>query len=267
MGLVSKTGARETGGAGTGGARPDVGIVGAGRFGSYFAAQLGRVGYHVHTADVRSGAAQYDRDLTRVCGSPAVIYAVPIRALERVILETRDRLAPGSVVMDVCSVKMVPCALLERHLPVSAIIGTHPLFGRESAPATCAGQRIAVCLPEGRRGTALGEAAAERADDLFSALGLSIVHCTPDDHDRQIARSQFLTHFIGRGAERCGVERVSLSTKSHDALMDIIDVVCHDSIELFEDMASFNPMTAQVRAQFLAALSEIDGGLRDRRVE
>jgi hypothetical protein len=39
--------------------------------------------------------------------------------------------------------------------------------------------------------------------------------------------------------------------------MDIVDVVGHDSMELFEDMAAFNPKVPEVRAAFLAALLEL----------
>jgi prephenate dehydrogenase len=241
----------------TSGAPGDVGIIGAGRFGSYFAAQLERVGYVVHRADVSTDAATYERDLGRACRASTVIYAVPIRSLERAVLETRDRLAPESVVLDVCSVKMIPCAILERHLPGRAVTGTHPLFGRESASETCAGQRVALCVPAGLRGTPAGAAGAARAEQLFTALGLTIVRCSPDDHDAQVARSQFLTHFIARGTTRCGIGRVALSTKTHDDLMDIVDIACHDSDELFEDMAAFNPMAARVRSEFLAALDAI----------
>jgi prephenate dehydrogenase len=245
----------------------EIGIVGACRFGSYFAAQLEGVGYRVHTADNRVGSAKYTGDLSRVCASPTVIYAVPIRALEATIIETRPRLAPHAVVMDVCSVKMIPCATLERHLPGMAIAGTHPLFGRESAPDRCAGQRIALCTPSSLQGTSLGQAAAARAERIFSSLGLTIVRCTPAQHDAQVARSQFLTHLIGRGAEKCGIARVDLSTKSHDDLMDIIEIVCHDSPELFEDMAVFNPMVAVARREFMAALNAIDAHLSERERE
>jgi hypothetical protein len=39
--------------------------------------------------------------------------------------------------------------------------------------------------------------------------------------------------------------------------MDIVDVVGHDTMELFEDMAAFNPKVPEVRAAFLAALLEM----------
>jgi prephenate dehydrogenase len=240
----------------------DIGMVGTGRFGSYFAAQLERAGYQVHRADARDESASRESNMARACGSPLVIYAVPIRELEHAIAGTRDLLAPDATVMDVCSVKIVPCALLERLLPGRPTVGTHPLFGRQSAPESCAGQRAAVCALA--PGTPAGNAAAARATNLFASLGVTVVDCTPEEHDRQVARTQFLTHFIGRGAIRAGVGRLPLSTKSHDALMDIVDVVGSDSMELFEDMAAFNPMVRPVRAEFLAALHDIDRQLAAR---
>lgn len=259
---------------------PDIGIIGAGRFGTYFATQLERVGYRVQCADIRHDSAA--QDSARACASPVVIYAVPIRDLERVILETRSLLASDAVVMDVCSVKIIPCEILERHLRGRPIVGTHPLFGPQSAPDRCAGQRVAVCRLAAAAGPSASDVAAAvtagvaadaadvataAAERIFSALGLTIVRCAPAEHDAQVARSQFLTHFIGRGTVRSGVGRVALSTKSHDDLMDIVDVVTHDSEELFEDMAAFNPMVPAVRAAFLEALHAIDEQLTRRERE
>lgn len=221
----------------------DIGIIGAGRFGMYFAGQLERAGYRVRFDDM---------------SAPLVMYAVPIRSLARALLDTRDALGPDTVVMDVCSVKMIPCEMLLRHLPGRPVVGTHPLFGPQSAPVSCAGQRAAVCALPG------AERAATCVEDVYGRLGLNIVRCTPAEHDAQVARSQFLTHFIGRGALRAGIERLALSTRTHEALMDIVDVVGHDSMELFEDMAAFNPMVPAVRAEFLAALHAIDEQLRSQ---
>jgi prephenate dehydrogenase len=240
----------------------DIGIIGTGRFGSYFAAQLERAGYQVHRADTRDEPASAPAAIVRACGSPTVIYAVPIRELERAITETRHLLAPDATVMDVCSVKIVPCALLQELLPGRATVGTHPLFGPQSAPEQCTGQRAAVCAIAA--GTAAGDTAVARASDLFESLGVTVIRCTPTEHDTQVARTQFLTHFIGQGAIRAGIDRMPLSTKSHDALMDMVGVVGNDSTELFEDMAAFNPMVCTVRAEFLAALHDIDRQLAGR---
>jgi len=247
-----------------GGERGDIGIVGVGRFGSYLASQLERVGHRVHRADAGDPPSARERAVAHACASPTVIYAVPIRDLERALIETRELLAPDALVMDVCSVKVIPCAFLERYLPYVATVGTHPLFGPQSAPVSCVGQRVAVCAIPGAHDPAAGDAAATRAEELFRTLRLGIVRCTPAEHDAQVARTQFLTHFIGRGAVRAGITRLPLSTKSHDALMDIVDVVGADSMELFEDMAAFNPVARTVRAEFLAALRAIDEQLTAR---
>jgi prephenate dehydrogenase len=222
----------------------DIGIIGAGRFGTYFAGQLQRVGYRVGLGDTTA---------------PLVMFAVPIRSLQHALLGARDAFGPDTIVADVCSVKMIPCDLLTRLVPGRPVVGTHPLFGPDSAPVSCAGQRAAICaLPGGDRAIACVE-------EVYGRLGLNIVRCTPEEHDSQVARSQFLTHFIGRGAVRAGVERVALSTRTHEALMDIVDVVGHDTMELFEDMAAFNPKVPEVRAAYLAALRAIDEQLTRRQ--
>lgn len=223
----------------------DIGIIGAGRFGTYFAGQLQRVGYRVELGDTTA---------------PLVIFAVPIRNLERALLDYRDALGADTIVADVCSVKMIPCDWLARALPGRPIVGTHPLFGPDSAPVSCAGQRVAICALPG------GERAVACVEEIYRRLGLNIVRCTPEEHDAQVARSQFLTHFIGRGALRAGIERLALSTRTHEALMDIVDVVGHDTMELFEDMAAFNPKVPEVRAAFVAALQSLgDPGKKAQR--
>ena len=221
----------------------DIGIIGAGRFGTYFAGQLERVGYRVGLGDPTA---------------PLVFFAVPIRSLRQALLGYCDELGPGTVVADVSSVKMIPCDLLVRSLPDREMVGTHPLFGPDSAPVSCAGQRAAICALPG------GERAVACVEEVYRRLGLNIVRCTPEEHDSQVARSQFLTHFIGRGAARAGIERLALSTRTHEALMDIVDVVGHDTMELFEDMAAFNPKVPEVRAEFLAALRSLDEQLTQR---
>jgi prephenate dehydrogenase len=247
----------------------EIGIIGCGRFGAYFANQLERVGHRVNRYDPAIPAIATTAARAAACSSALVIFAVPIRNLEAALIETRDLLAPPTVVIDVCSVKMIPCGLLARHLPHVAAIGTHPVFGPDSAPVSCAGQRLALCmLPRPDRPQAPADiAAATFVRGVLHPLGLSIIDCTPEEHDRQMARSQFITHFVGRGAARCGIERVSLSTRTHDAFMDIVDIVTQDTWTLFEDMAAFNPMARAARAEFLAAMHAIDAELAERETK
>jgi prephenate dehydrogenase len=236
---------------------PDIGLVGRGRFGTYLRAQLEAVGYQVAVADITDDPAAWQRDIATACAAPLVIYAVPIRALESALRDTRSLLNPDAVVIDVASVKVMPCQWLERHLPGVRKAGTHPLFGPQSAPVSCAGHRVALCALPTNPGQPLDGDAADVVRAMLRRLGVNIIEVSPADHDRQVARSQFLTHFIGRGAIAAGVGRLALSTKTHDALMDIVDVVGLDTNALFEDMAVFNPEAGVARAEFMDALRAI----------
>jgi prephenate dehydrogenase len=236
---------------------PDIGLVGRGRFGTYFRAQLEAVGYHVAVADITDDSTAWQRDIATACAAPLVIYAVPIRALDAALRDTRPLLNPDAVVIDVASVKVIPCQWLERHLPGIRKAGTHPLFGPQSAPVSCAGHRVALCPLPTVPDQPPDPTATLAVREMLTRLGVNIIEVSPADHDRQVARSQFLTHFIGRGAIAAGVGRLALSTKTHDALMDIVDVVGRDTDALFEDMAVFNPEARTARAEFMAALQSI----------
>jgi len=82
----------------------------------------------------------------RRCGKKACRFSVPINQLERTIINISPYLKPGSIVYDVCSVKEQPCKWMLEQLPSSvSIIGTHPLFGPDSAGSSLKGCKIAIC--------------------------------------------------------------------------------------------------------------------------
>jgi prephenate dehydrogenase len=132
-----------------------------------------------------------------------------------------------------------------------SIVGTHPLFGPQSAPESIAGQRVAVCQVRGD---------ASRVIEFLSRL-LKVIPCTPEEHDRQMAVSQALTHFIGRAVIEAGVQKVELSTKTFDAMMEIVRVIGGNSNELFEDMQCLNSHAAEARDLFVDACQRLKGRL------
>ena len=116
-----------------------VGVYGLGRFGSFWARVLAR------HAEVRA----WSRDSSHpappgvtlvgedeVLREPAVFFCVAISAFEEVLLRTAPRIPSGTLVMDTCSVKSHPAALMERLLaPGVSVLATHPMFGPDSAAA------------------------------------------------------------------------------------------------------------------------------------
>jgi prephenate dehydrogenase len=81
---------------------------------------------------------------------------------------------------------------------------------------------------------------------------------TPEEHDRQMAASQALTHFIGAGVRDMGVGRLQLSTRTFERLMDIIETIRKDSPALFEDMQMMNPFAQEMRRRFIEAATMLD---------
>ena len=143
---------------------------------------------------------------------------------------------------------------MEEILPSSVgIVGTHPLFGPQSAPNAIVGQKVAVCKVRGN---------SDRIEAHLSGLGLNVIKCSPDEHDRQMAVSQALTHFIGRGVANGGFGKVELSTKTFDNMMDVVRIIGGNTQELFEDMQRLNPHASEVRQKFLNSLIDLDKGLK-----
>ena len=163
-------------------------------------------------------------------------------------MEAAPFLRRNALVLDVCSLKMLPCQWMADLLPKGVrIVGTHPLFGPQSAPDAIIGQKVVVCPIRGN---------PDKVAGFLSGLGLEVIQCSPDEHDRQMAVSQALTHFIGRSMD--GFERVQLTTKTFDRLMDIVQIINGNSQELFEDMQHLNPYAAEVRRRFIENCKKVD---------
>lgn len=180
-----------------------------------------------------------------------VLFCVPIRAFHNALIQWLPYIRDESLVADTCSVKVHPCQwMTQQERPDLRFIGTHPLFGPQTAPNSCLGEKIAICQ--------VGETDhSEEAVEFFHQfMGLETVVCTAEDHDRQMA-TQAINHFIGRASAKSGLERVRLSTKTHEHFMKIQDIVCGNSEELFHDMNRFNPFAAAQREAFLEAAHSI----------
>lgn len=212
-------------------------IIGNGRFGTYLASQLELVSLHPKLLG--------ETNPKTVEGSDVVIFCVPIRAFQDCFASYAPFFKPGTTVMDTCSVKSHPCKVMHNTPGIRMgvnLVGCHPLFGPQSAPISCAGQKTAICPLQGDFGPAV---------ELWEkTLKTTPVLCTPKQHDKQMG-TQLLNHFIGRSGQAANIRRVELSTKTHELFMDIQDIVCGNSRELFEDLNVFNPYAKAAREHFL----------------
>jgi prephenate dehydrogenase len=180
-----------------------------------------------------------------------VILAVPVARMEGVLRLIAPHLRPGAMVADVGSVKLAPVQLMSELLPGHVeVLGTHPLFGPQSAAGGLAGHKISLCpvrCPSVRAIAAF----------LRRAFGLRVFLTTAEEHDRECAVVQGLTHLIARVLVRMEPLPSRLTTASFEHLMRGVEMVRHDAPGVFEAIERDNPFAAGVRERFAAEFEAV----------
>ncbi|HUI08691.1 MAG TPA: prephenate dehydrogenase [Bacteroidota bacterium] len=225
--------------------RRAVGLIGYGRFGALAARYLSRLA-DVVVFDPRGGTLAGSRvrrgTLGEAAACPLVVLAVPISRMRRVLRAIAPLVRPGALVADVCSVKTKPLAWMREALPRSvAILGTHPLFGPDSDTGTLRGQRLVVCPSRG------GRRALPLLRRIARAQGVEIILMTPPAHDRLMAETLLVTHYVGRLLHGAGLAARFPATASYEHLQVVVRTALRDSEQLFLDMWRFNPYAPRVR--------------------
>lgn len=229
---------------------PDrIGIVGLGAFGRFMARHLAPhfelLGHDPAAEAAPPGVRLAPLDEVAAC--PVVILATPVAVMAETARAIAPLVTPGAVVMDVGSVKVKPAQALRDHLPESVdLVGLHPLFGPQSGRDGVAGLKIAVCPVRGAR------AAWRTAAFCRRALGLKVFVVSPEDHDREAAVVQGLTHMIAKVLLAMEPLPTRMTTASFERLMQGVDMVRHDSPAVFAAIGRDNPYSAEVRRRFFA---------------
>lgn len=183
-----------------------------------------------------------------------VILAMPISETEKVLMEIKDSVKPGSVIMDICSVKIYPLTLMKKILPENInIIGSHPLFGPQSGKNGIKGLDIVICPIKA------GADIVEQTISIFKEMGLNIIKTTPEIHDKIMAETQALTHFFTKGVlKTLNTETFAFSTLSSRKLFSIINDIKDDTNILFRDIETLNPYAKDVRTELINNLIKIN---------
>jgi len=237
----------------------NVGIIGHGRFGALWAELLS--GFcNVIVFDQKNitsppGGVSVATSLGDVCDVDVLFLAVPIGAIQKTCSDIAGLLPQKTIVADVASVKMLPAQWMQDVLPAhQPLVATHPLFGPDSAKrqGSVDGFDMAVC-PLRLTG--------EQKDvfvSLLEKLRINIIETTPEEHDRQMASSQALVHFLGRGLGALDLTEQDIATPDYEALCRINDLVNNDTWELFFDMQRHNSQAAKVRKRFVERLISLE---------
>jgi prephenate dehydrogenase len=240
-----------------------VGIIGFGAFGQLIARHI-RPYFRLCAYDTAPGlqfAAQSSgvalTSLEVAASCPVVVLATPVGRLQEIVDAAAPHIRPGTLVLDVGSVKLRPAEIMQRGLPEHAeIVATHPLFGPQSARDGIAGLKIAVCPIRGRGGFRL-------AAFLRQWLRLNVIMTTPEEHDREAATVQGLTHLIAKVLVQMEPLPKRLTTKSFDRLLEAVDMVRHDAPEVFQAIERTNPYAPGVRRRFFELASALNAELAE----
>lgn len=233
-----------------------IGLLGYGRFGSALATLLEERGHAWRCWDPTArlpdahAAADVDDLLAR---SDLIIMAVPVAAFEPVLRDLRPRLQARHQVMDVGSVKLAPCRLMDEVLGDGiGHVGSHPLFGPLSI-ARAEPLRAVVC-PSPRH-----PATARIARELFASIGCEVDEQDPARHDEHMALTHAMAFFIARGLLDLGVDDdLRWTPPSFAALAASIAAVRADAGHLFHAIQRENPYAAATRRRLIEALGSID---------
>jgi len=236
-----------------------IGVYGLGRFGYFWAEQLA----------THATLCAYSRDPDRptpkgvrrvgeeeLLSLPVIFLCVAISALEEVLKRMEPRLPSGTLVMDTCSVKTYPVDLMQRLLPDSvSVLGTHPMFGPDSARYGVQGLPLILCPAR------VSDEQTAQWREFFMSLGLAVSTMSPDEHDREAAFTQGVTHYIGRVLSDFGVRRSPIGTVGFTKLLEIVEQTCNDPWQLFLDLQRYNPHTREMRSRLSRSLATVMGAI------
>ena len=226
-----------------------VSIIGFGRFGAMLHSLLSK-GFEVDVFDKNSidNSDVNEVSLEDALQNETIFIAVPIRDFEILVKDISKKISSGKTVIDVCSVKVFPKKVMLDNLSNETdIIATHPLFGPDSLKDSGS-----VMTMESVRNT------FGRYDfwkNYFESQNILIEEISAEEHDMMAARSQGLTHFVGRVIDDFGTNQTRIDTEGYKALHKLVNQTCNDTWELFEDIQNFNPFTEKM-------ISELNGSFK-----
>ncbi len=242
-------------------------IGGYGGMGRLFARILKKNGFEVviagPTAEKGKKASKelgvpYEQDNKKAAkAADLVIITVPITRTEAVIKEVAPVMKPGSLLMDLTSVKKGPCEAMAKAAPAGvAVLGCHPVFG----PMTSSfkGQNFVLCPVRENKWV-------QKFKDLLKKEGARVTVCTSEEHDKAMGVIQGMTHFmlISAGITMSDLDFDVKGTKDfaspvYQLVIDLVGRILGQDPRLYGEIQLNNSETKVVRDAYLRAAKRLD---------
>lgn len=91
----------------------------------------------------------------------------------------------------------------------------------------------------------LGDPAVSHRDgaplvQVFEKEGCRMVEMSCEEHDRQSANTQFITHTVGRLLGEMRVESTEIDTRGYESLLNLVENTANDSFDLYYGLFMYN---------------------------
>ncbi|OMO78066.1 Prephenate dehydrogenase [Corchorus olitorius] len=175
-----------------------------------------------------------DNDVILICTSiislSDVLKSLPLHCLNR-----------RTLFVDVLSVKEHPRNLLLQVLAEEMdVLCTHPMFGPDSGKNGW--KNLAFMYDKVR---VRDEVTCSSFLSIFESEGCRMMEMSCEEHDKLAAKSQFVTHAIGRILAEIDIESTSINTKSFETLVKLKENVSSSSFDLFSGLFIHNRFAKQ----------------------
>ncbi len=233
-------------------------IGGSGKMGAWFARLLKAEGFGVTIigrdkdkltkAAVELGVAATDR-LEKASEADVVIISVPIDSFESVCRDLAPHLHQGQKIFDLTSVKVKPIEAMHRYFTKSLVLGTHPVFGPGAAGLR--GQNF-ILTPK----IAAETESAGIISAWLSTRGARVRIMAPEEHDRLMAISLGLAHFIAIVTADALVSLDKLTDMSgasgitYKALLTLVESVLSEDPSLYASLQVSLPQLPEIEQLF-----------------
>ena len=194
-----------------------------------------------------------------------------------IILETLEKLGgklkPGALVTDAGSTKRRICERGVQHLGAGSFLGGHPMAGKESTGVEAAEAQLFRGRPWLVTPFGAGEVSGPPSPEFLmwlKRIGARTMICTPEDHDRWVARSSHLPQMLSTTlAHSLGAR------EDHEALLSAagpglasMTRLALSSWEIWKDILATNgDYIAEALREFQADLNQASKNLESGSLE